>query len=323
MKTYIIICCFFNSLTNNPLFSSYFRIVPPYTIIGLGRKRKLSTYRSKKDIKRNQSTNTKWQKLQGVTSNYERITKESENKMIDALNEGNEDINTDDNCEVSSEDNILEQNAEFSMESKERKNEGNNDAISSDEDSDFKQRCRDKLSDLITVVPLVERLQDSGNLYDFMNLIRLLQSGELSCDNIVFQLFLDRVRFQKCSSTVGMRYREVTKLFWFIVYQLCKGVGLKFFGGEKNWGQVVNKTSEKSKYMLTKSHLNFAVPDEKVLHEISQKLAKIIPPGKIHSTLNMLWGKKDLILTADGKLVTKGLKSDFVGDVDLFGQYQI
>ena len=102
--------------------------------------------------------------MPGVTSNYERITKESEDEMIDALNEGNEDINTDDNCEVSSEDNILEQNAEFSMESKERKNKVNHDNISSDEDSDFKHRCIDKLSDLITGVPLVDRLQDSGNL---------------------------------------------------------------------------------------------------------------------------------------------------------------
>ena len=62
-----------------------------------------------------------------------------------------------------------------------------------------------------------------------------------------------------------MRYRKVTKLFWSIVYRLCKGVGLKFFGGEKNWGQVVNRNSEKSKYSPNKSKINFAVPHEKVL----------------------------------------------------------
>ena len=33
----------------------------------------------------------------------------------------------------------------------------------------------------------------------------------------------------------------------------------------------------------------------------------------------MLAGKKDLVLMADGKLVTKGLRNEFSGDVDLFG----
>ena len=33
----------------------------------------------------------------------------------------------------------------------------------------------------------------------------------------------------------------------------------------------------------------------------------------------MIAGKKDLVLMADGKLVTKGLRNEFSGDVDLFG----
>ena len=48
-------------------------------------------------------------------------------------------------------------------------------------------------------------------------------------------------------------------------------------------------------------------------------LPKIIPPGKIRKTIDMIAGKKDLILMADGKLVTKGLRKEFSGDVDLFG----
>ena len=35
--------------------------------------------------------------------------------------------------------------------------------------------------------------------------------------------------------------------------------------------------------------------------------------------MEMLWNKKDIVLMADGKLVTKGLKTDFLGDVNLFG----
>ena len=84
-------------------------------------------------------------------------------------------------------------------------------------------------------------MYESENLLDFMNLMRLLQSGKLPTDNKVLQLLFDRVRFQTCGNMVSMRYRDVTKTFWSIVYRLCKGSGFKFFGGEKNWGQVILK----------------------------------------------------------------------------------
>ena len=48
-------------------------------------------------------------------------------------------------------------------------------------------------------------------------------------------------------------------------------------------------------------------------------LPKIIPPGKIRKAIDMIAGKKDLILMAYGKLVTKGLRNEFSGDLDLFG----
>ena len=48
-------------------------------------------------------------------------------------------------------------------------------------------------------------------------------------------------------------------------------------------------------------------------------MPKIIPPGKIRCTLEMLKDKKDVVIMADAKLVTKGLNSEFQGDVNLFG----
>ena len=66
-----------------------------------------------------------------------------------------------------------------------------------------------------------------------MNLIRLLECGKLPADNIVVQLLFDRARFQTCGNTVAMRYRDVTKTFWSIVYRLCKGSGLKFLEEKK------------------------------------------------------------------------------------------
>ena len=110
---------------------------------------------------------------------------------------------------------------------------------------------------------IIYKLDESGDLNDFMTFLKLLSNGKLPHDNIVVQLLFERAKFQDCKNTVGMRYRKVTKLFWSIVYRLCKGVGLKFFSGEKNWGQVFRKETEKSKYSPDKSKINFAVPDEK------------------------------------------------------------
>ena len=127
------------------------------------------------------------------------------------------------------------------------------------------------------------------------------------------------MRFNNCPNTVGMRYGKKSKMFWTIVYRLCKESRLKFFSGSKNWGQVVNKECENSKYSPDNSKINFAVPDEKVLRAYKSGLPKVIPPGKIDKCMEMLRNKKDIVLMADGKLVTKGLKTDFLGDVNLFG----
>ena len=152
---------------------------------------------------------------------------------------------------------------------------------SSDSSDDFKEECIRQLKDDVLLKDLVDNLDVEGNLNDFMLLIKQLVSGEFPANNIVLLLLLYRVRFQETENTVGMRYRSVTKLFWSVVYHLCKGVGLKFFGGEKNWGQVVTRSSKKSHYSPKKSKINFAVPDEKILREFGQKMPKIIPPRKI------------------------------------------
>ena len=69
-----------------------------------------------------------------------------------------------------------------------------------------------------------------------MKLMRHLSTGEIAMDNIVWILMLERAKFQSCKNTVAMRYSKVTKLFWSIVYRLCKSSGLKFFAGEKKLG---------------------------------------------------------------------------------------
>ena len=243
---------------------------------------------------------------------YERISSASSDEYVNVIDESNEQISSNETeGEVLSGPSDVDNYLNVSHESNVDNSNVGNDS--------FKEKCVEELCNAVIMTEIVDKMSESGNLLDFMNLIRLLQLGQLPVDNIVLQLLFDRVQFQTCGNMVSMRCRDVTKTFWSIVCRLCKGSGLNFFGGEKNWGQVVTKHPLKSKYLLDLSKVNFAVPDEKILRDMKKVLPKIIPPGKIKKTIDMIAGKKDLILMADGKLVTKGLRNEFSGDVDLFG----
>ena len=276
------------------------------------RKRKLSTYRSKTKIKKLTADRNDKKKEIIVVLRYERISSTSSDEYVNVLDESNGEISGNE-----TEGEVLSGPSDVDNDLNES-HESNTEDINGKADS-FKEKCVEELCNHVIMTEIVDKMWANGNLLDFMNLIRLLQSGRLPADNIVLQLLFDRVRFQTCGNTVSMRYRDVTKTFWSTVYRLCKGSGLKFFGGEKNWGQVVTKHSIKSRYSPDLSKVNFAVPDEKILRDMKKVLPKIIPPGKIRKTIDMIAGKKDLVPMADGKLVTKGLRNEFSGDVDLFG----
>ena len=166
---------------------------------------------------------------------------------------------------------------------------------------------------------LIPKMYESNTLKDFILLIEGLRNGSIPMDNIVFLLMLERAKFGSLQNTCSMRYRDVTKLFWLVVYRLCKSTGLKFFSGAKNWGQVVSKESEKSFYKGSKAKINFAVPDEKMLRDLKSELPKVIPPGIINKSIGLLRNQRDIILMADGKLLSRGLGDNFRGDVNLFG----
>ena len=235
-----------------------------------------------------------------LNPSYMKLENEQSEKYIDVVNSNSDnDMDVSVDYESGDEMNNYPKRIEVTCTPEENTSELN---------KNFKEECIKELKDDVMLQKLVDNLDVEGNLNNFMILIKQLASGELPVNNIVLLLLLDRVRFQATDNTVGMRYRSVTKLFWSVVYRLCKGVGLKFFGGEKNWGQVVTRSSKKSHYSPTKSKINFAVPDEKILREHSNKMPKIIQPGKIRCTLEMLKDEKDVVIMADAKLVTKGLK---------------
>ena len=186
-------------------------------------------------------------------------------------------------------------------------------------DEQYIEHCIDKIIGSGMLRSLLWKLCSNKMLPDFMRLLETLNNGRLPLNNIAWILLLERARFASCSNTVGMRYNKVTKKFWSIVYRLCKGSGLKFFSGEKNWGQLVRKCSMKSRYDPVEAKINFAVPDEKILRLMNSNFPKYMEPGIIQHSLELLKNKKDIVLMADGKLVGKGLKENFKGDVNLFG----
>ena len=98
-----------------------------------------------------------------------------------------------------------------------------------------------------------------------------------------------------------MRFRDVTKKFWLVVYCLLKGKGIHFFSGPKNYGQVISKTTTRGNYDPEKSDINFAVPDEHYLYTQNGILGQIIQPGIIEGSMNMLKNHKDIVLMADCK----------------------
>ena len=223
----------------------------------VGRTKKLSLYRSKPAMKRKSEQSASENGDIRISPNYTKVIKVTNDEEINVVDvvldaQENSSLNSDSGESV---DVQVQEEEKFEV----------LDNVKPDEDTSFQMKCMQRLKNDTLIRNVVCNLDAEGNLEDFVSLMEQIGSGEMPCNNIVLLLLLDRVRFQKCGNTVGMRYRKVTKLFWSIVYRLCKGVGLKFFGGSKNWGQVVAKECGKSHYKPHLSNINFAVPDEKVL----------------------------------------------------------
>ena len=221
-----------------------------------GRKRKLSCYRSKQKNPGNGVETVKHFKPNYVKIIHSEI--DSDDEIIDVENSSGEIFQITDTSQ-----NYSQNQSDETMETD--RIVSNDGCECSEYSPTFKELCLKELkeSDLLDII--VGNLYDTSQLHDFMCFLHDLKSGQLPSDNIVFLLLLEQVKFQNCCNTVAMRYGDRKKLFWTIVYRLCKGSGLKFFSGSKNWGQLVNKEAQKSMYDPDLSKINFAVPDEKVL----------------------------------------------------------
>ena len=164
----------------------------------IGRKRKLSNYRSRKDIERKKhrvinQCNTAYHQ------NYTKIT---------AVSSGSEDVNIIDS-DVSISDfedlNITDDIGADGMHIiTDDMCSVNVDKDPTVEGGNFRDNSLDRLKNSDLLSNVVEVLYESGQLNDFMHLLEYLSDRSFPCTNIVFVLLMERIQFQSCSNTIGM-----------------------------------------------------------------------------------------------------------------------
>ena len=178
---------------------------------------------------------------------------------------------------VQEQEKVLEESMTENVSGNDSDNDSNNGCVSfeddiSSEDPDnaqsYKDRCLHELKDDVLLTALVNVLYASNCLQDFMLLVKQLADKTLPVKNIAFLLCLDRAEWQSLTNTAGMRFREVTKKFWCVVYRLLKGKAIQFFSGSKNWGHIISKISGRGRLDPKKSNVNFAVPNKRYLRNI-------------------------------------------------------
>ena len=102
-----------------------------------------------------------------------------------------------------------------------------------------------------------------------------------------------------------MYYNDKMKCFWHCLYKLAGGPALRLLSGPRGTGDKNFDTAS--------CNINFAVPSLSTLRSMSNNNSKIIHPSILHKVLesiqeNNINGKKEFILSFDGKSVGMGLK---------------
>ena len=154
----------------------------------LGRKRKLSTYRSRKDIQkkkhkvinqRNTAFNQNYTKLKAASSDSEDVN------ILDSDSSSTSDLEDLDfsDANLGSSTNILTNDA----------SDEHLDQSPSLADGNFRDNCLDKLRHSTLLSDVVTVLYESGQLNDFMHLLEYLSDKTFPSTNIVFVLLMERI----------------------------------------------------------------------------------------------------------------------------------
>ena len=120
-------------------------------------------------------------------------------------------------------------------------------------------------------------------------------------------------------STIFMRYSPEVKMFWRTGLKLFRGSFLRFMGGQKNKGQVINSEATPGLYTPHDSKVNFVVPDRRMLKEDSLIMTEK-KPAILHNMIDVI-SKNDhqqyltYKICVDGKRINPTSK----GEVNMWG----
>lgn len=175
-----------------------------------------------------------------------------------------------------------------------------------------------------TVLPVFFRkLFQQNQLQVFCTFVQLVISSDFSLSNIAWQAFLDRVKWQSCTSTTVMKYQPEVKEFWALLKNMFGSSVLNVLRGPAHFGKVVTEECERSSYDPNQGTCNFAIPSTSTLNRMETEYGKYVPAGFIQQTLDICQrqSKKghQYVLSFDAKKLAPGLKNEVDGDIDLLG----
>ena len=192
------------------------------------------------------------------------------------------------------------------------------EVLADSEPSQFIQECINKCKNVF-LEDVIKNFDKEGLLLHFMAFMEMISSGQLSVVNMAVLLAMEMALIFTLTSTMQMRYRRDTSLFWETVLAVGGPRTLWLFLSDKHFSQVNSGESAKSKYVPNKEHFNFAVPDEKTFLKSKMGLPKVIPCGIIEESVQLLDKEKEFVLSLDGKQLIPGLLNENEGDVNLCG----
>lgn len=108
-------------------------------------------------------------------------------------------------------------------------------------------------------------LRSIERLDDWRSFFQEIKMGKFPSENIALELFLDVVRWYSNDTPFSMRYNDKVKHFWSLGHKLFKEKFLRFMGGFKNTGHIAQGEGRRGELLVSKSKLNFAIPDKHIL----------------------------------------------------------
>ena len=163
-------------------------------------------------------------------------------------------------------------------------------------------------------------------MVDFVNALKL-GDGSISTREITFQCFMEGMWFACCSTTLGMHYEEDTKELWHCIGHVSGKTTIRLLSGPKNTGQILSEEAMAGCYDPTMCKVNFPIPFEGILRQVSTQYSRMIMPGVLEPVVDMAEEESgagiEFILGLDWKLIVSGILQHGFGQCQPHGKRRL